>query len=435
MGANRQLRLTGRGEIVFGDGAALTTTLRGASGLAGALTFTLPATDGNANEIPITDGSGALSFVALTLQRAYDGAEDLAMGAGKTITISQANNEPMLVLSKTATASGRVIDIDNDGTQESLRIEQDGAGNAVLIQQDGLGTALTISQLGNAVAFALTQAANQIGLDLIKTGVGGSDAVSIENDGTGRGLFINQDGAATALRIDQDGGATALLINQATNNTGINLFKSGTGAGVALLIENDGTGIGISLIQDGAAVGLNIDQNGAAAGAVIDVSVTQNALQLVQSTAGNATALLDFDHNGTSLLSIDIDGSDSTWQITRGGLVLAGHLEYQQQTYTIATGAITIFGTDENGLLLVDTEAAAASDDLDTITLDHVTANGRPIIILRAANGARTVVVRHGVGNIFLDAGANKSLDDTPDTLTLMWDGTRWLQISFSNNG
>ncbi len=61
---------------------------------------------------------------------------------------------------------------------------------------------------------------------------------------------------------------------------------------------------------------------------------------------------------------------------------------------TISSGAITI----TEGHIRVDTEADAANDDLDTI---NSTQSGE-ILFLLPANDARTVRIRHGVGNIFL---------------------------------
>ena len=61
---------------------------------------------------------------------------------------------------------------------------------------------------------------------------------------------------------------------------------------------------------------------------------------------------------------------------------------------TISAGAITA----TQGHHSVDTEADAATDDLDTINgLDN-----NDLLLLFAADGARTVRIRNGVGNIFL---------------------------------
>lgn len=71
---------------------------------------------------------------------------------------------------------------------------------------------------------------------------------------------------------------------------------------------------------------------------------------------------------------------------------------------TIATGAITV----TQALHTVDTESDAASDNLDTITMDD-----GDMAYLRAAHTDRTVVIRHGQDNIITADGADISLDTT----------------------
>ena len=72
----------------------------------------------------------------------------------------------------------------------------------------------------------------------------------------------------------------------------------------------------------------------------------------------------------------------------------------------------------------VDTQAAAASDDLDTIS-GGVEGD---IIILEPANDARTVVITVA-GNIKTSTGASKSLDNYGDSFMARFDGTNWIQI------
>jgi hypothetical protein len=94
---------------------------------------------------------------------------------------------------------------------------------------------------------------------------------------------------------------------------------------------------------------------------------------------------------------------------------------------TIATGAITVTG----GYHRVDTEADAASDDL--VTINGGVDGAR--LVLRAENASRTVVVKDGTGNI--QCAGDFSLDNTQDTIELIYDGTltAWLEIGRSDNG
>lgn len=86
---------------------------------------------------------------------------------------------------------------------------------------------------------------------------------------------------------------------------------------------------------------------------------------------------------------------------------------------TIAGGVIAVTQTYHT----VDTEADAASDNLDTI-------NGGQVgdrLILRTANDARDVTVRNGVGNIYLSGGMDTTLSSTQAMIELFCLGTVWV--------
>lgn len=89
---------------------------------------------------------------------------------------------------------------------------------------------------------------------------------------------------------------------------------------------------------------------------------------------------------------------------------------------TIATGAVTATG----GYHTIDTEADAASDDLDTISggVDGM------VLVIQAEHTDRTVVAKDGTGNLNLQG--DYSLDDTDKALTLIYSGalTKWVEVS-----
>jgi len=106
-----------------------------------------------------------------------------------------------------------------------------------------------------------------------------------------------------------------------------------------------------------------------------------------------------------------------------------GILATVEAELTIATGAITVTQMRHK----VDTEADAASDDLVTIN-GGATVN---LIIIRAEADARTVVIKHGTGNIWLQGKADISLDDLEDGIMLAWDSTnsKWFDIAAGGSG
>lgn len=86
-----------------------------------------------------------------------------------------------------------------------------------------------------------------------------------------------------------------------------------------------------------------------------------------------------------------------------------------------AGGAITVTQAYHR----VDTNADGATDDLDTIN-GGVTGQ---LLVLRPENDARTVVVKHNTGNIWMLGAADVSLDDVNDHLMLVFDGSKWASL------
>lgn len=95
---------------------------------------------------------------------------------------------------------------------------------------------------------------------------------------------------------------------------------------------------------------------------------------------------------------------------------------------TIASGAVTPTQASHT----VDTEADASTDDLDTITATNFKAGD--VLTIAAANAARTVVVKHGTGNIQHPDLFNTDLDDAVKTVQLRYDGTNWNVINSSGS-
>ena len=86
---------------------------------------------------------------------------------------------------------------------------------------------------------------------------------------------------------------------------------------------------------------------------------------------------------------------------------------------TISSGSITV----DQSKHTVDTEGDASTDDLDTI---NRSAGNEEFLLLKAADDARTVVLKHGTGNIVTPSGDDYSLDSTDKVVLLIYDGTNW---------
>jgi hypothetical protein len=103
-------------------------------------------------------------------------------------------------------------------------------------------------------------------------------------------------------------------------------------------------------------------------------------------------------------------------------LAADGDLEFASATeLTIATGAITI----TQNWHTIDTQADAASDELDTI---NGGAEGK-VLFLRPDHTDRSVVIKHNTGNILIFGNADLTLDDSHDLALLIYDAglTKWL--------
>ncbi len=143
---------------------------------------------------------------------------------------------------------------------------------------------------------------------------------------------------------------------------------------------------------------------------------TQRLLTLIGAKFGHTSGMPDFkglndDHDQRYIQKNQIA---SIFAIAK--LNLKKHTET-----TIASGEITI----SQSLNTVDTEGDAASDDLETI-------NGGTegdILCLIAENDSRTVVIKHGTGNIYSNNAADFSLDSVLKIAVLIFDSTVWHMI------
>lgn len=104
-------------------------------------------------------------------------------------------------------------------------------------------------------------------------------------------------------------------------------------------------------------------------------------------------------------------------EITRNRRINTG----TAQPFTIASGIVTI-GTNYS-YFSIDTQSAAASDDLDTIS----GGNEGDLIFIKAGSAARTVVLKDGTGNIITEGGVDLSIDSDEDLAMLHFNGTKWV--------
>lgn len=233
------------------------------------------------------------------------------------------------------------------------------------------------------------------GQEMVATDSG--DALASIPDGAGISWFKD---SFTGTQVGEIGGGYATPGVNTFHNMVMRAIANADGANAKVGVWDKATG--------DWAMGLTVQ----------DSPVAGDLVAIFKTAGGQAssTNYAIFTFSGTT---------DCTLTLLRGG---TGHPVVIQgfgSTLTIATGVITV----TEPFHTVDTEAAAATDNLDTI-------NGGSLgmrVVFKAANSARDVVFTEA-GNMKL-AGGTFTLNNVEDTIELIYDGTNWLEIGRSDNG
>lgn len=101
---------------------------------------------------------------------------------------------------------------------------------------------------------------------------------------------------------------------------------------------------------------------------------------------------------------------------------------------TIATGVLSTTALHDGNLCIkADTQGAAATDDLDTLTIAGI--SNHQTVVVCATSSARDIVMKDGTGNMKL--AGDCTLDNVEDTITLQYNSVDgyYREIARSNNG
>lgn len=162
-------------------------------------------------------------------------------------------------------------------------------------------------------------------------------------------------------------------------------------------------------IIDGAIV---VVQTGTSAGLVYEQTDTVATVGTDAIEFALASSAVTFAAVNTALAA-----ANATIDINSQALTGVKSVAYKSTTtLTIATGAVTA----TQSIHALDTESAAASDDLDTIS-GMVIGNWYRFKIVAAA---RNVVFKHGTGNLLCWGNQDITLDVTADSAAVYYDGT-----------
>lgn len=224
---------------------------------------------------------------------------------------------------------------------------------------------------------------------------------------------------------------------------GMNIDMSLTGAAPIELADSNNNAItNIRLrnqrITGGAGAPYSAKFSGASSGNIVEFSdlyidspTTPRIADISSTSSKNSVRVEHLNLPTTPLLHTGQAVSNANTSATAGNSVsIAGYPT--QEALTISSGAITVLDA-KTTLLRVNTEAAAATDDLDTITGPGI--DGQTIT-LKSTSNSRDVTVKHGTGNIRLAGGADFTLGLIQAKITLQWDAgvSFWCEVSRSNN-
>lgn len=197
------------------------------------------------------------------------------------------------------------------------------------------------------------------------------------------------------------------------------------------------------------------DGNGVAAHAILDGSVhTDSVADAVTRGSiifGNATPKWDELVKGGADTFLGSDGTDVSYRTAAQVLAsLSGEagatFSMNDQILSALKGALNTAETEltldnnTHGTIAVTQMRHKVDTYDDQSTGELATINGGGtvnLIILRAENDGRTIVIEHGQDNIWLQGKADISLDDLEDGIMLAWDSTnsKWFDIAAGGAG
>lgn len=232
------------------------------------------------------------------------------------------------------------------------------------------------------------------------------------------------------------------LGNGSVHNTITNVYASQTtpSSGDVIRITDNSVGNTITNvnIKDVATLKRAVYFNNGASDnnvhiAVLDTAMTGAPVAIFNTAGGTDTAC---QYNNVRLTRALNPRLRTTYGISRmadfNGASDNNSFTYDNYPYwdnfTIASGVIVLENAVMEQNLIVDTEGAAATDNLDTIT--NYYQQDWQKIILRTNQGTRDVTVGHLSGNIYLAGGANFTLANNRYMLCLVWntDFSKWVE-------
>ena len=416
--------------------------------------YTLPADDGTTNQVLQTNGSGTVSWAAMS------------GGASQLSDLSDVGT--------TSYGNGKILIADTDSYEEqtvsgAVTLSETGVVGFIATEETSIASddLVLIYDTSESVYRNMTRANFVAGLS---TGESLDDAYN-------NGISITADSGAVAITVPDDSDNAGLSITQSddTNNpNGLVISNAGSGASINLTgagsrkIVSDSAGLTISTTTSGdltlsAAGSLHLNKltvNSAytlpTADGTTDYVLQTNGSGTVSWAAmsGGASQLSDLSDVGTTtatsgnLLIADGDSWESV--DTSGALDLSssGVFSFPAAATTDVDVADLLLVYDDSGtaykrmtranlfkLIVTDVSSSTyTADDDDQVILADATSNnivvtlttgaGRVFHVKKVDSSSNTVTLSPSSGNI--DGGSTKVLASQYNSFTVACDGTNW---------
>ncbi len=401
------------GAVSIQGGAASDLTL--ASNTASPETLTLSATNVGAGtgDIAISAENGvaitSTTSTGVTIDANTTGTVDINAAAG---AINIGNDAVTGAINVGTGASARTI---TTGNASSTEVEL----NAALIDVNAGASGMSLQAGG---ASDITTTAGLLTLDGA-TGVsvvGNAAEVDLtSSQATASAIDINATNAAGG--IDIDAGATSGVINMDAG--GAVSIQGGAASDITTTSGNLNVTAANTLDMDGTS-GVRID---AGASNNIDLATNDVTNNINIGTAATAAKTISIgNNNSTSAVSVDAGSGgirlDATATTITGAVVMT--LDPTTQGFN-TDGAITVGGNYS----FIRIQVTSAANRI--LTIANGTTTGQMLTLVHVYNGfTQTVTLRNSDTN--LDLANNDFVSNPGGSITLMWTGSTWLQISKS---
>lgn len=213
----------------------------------------------------------------------------------------------------------------------------------------------------------------------------------------------------------------------------------------AMNLFNDGSGQDCSAVLNGATVETYLESaaGGGLNGSSLIISSSGNMTYTVEAFSGGSDAselydqgigyrfFLNADYSAGGCAGEGIATADSltnSFEITDYIIPRSMNMAIPNESLSISGGVLTVERSSVETLVYLDTESAAASDDLENILATGFVAGDK--ITIRGTNSGRISTVKDGVGNIELEGGNDFLTADTETSITLQLKDSTWYEFS-----